>query len=447
MLDKYLLAARSDIPRLITALAEWTSCMLSLALLPRRPWVKGWRMAACAGFLLLVLISFLIMTEGSVLLLWFPCMVAAFLIMCLFMMTVLNLGFPGIVYRTCTGFLLAELAASLTWQICSYARFISGIESLPLETVILFSVFLLVYGVFTLIIRRYMIGRNPIELTWKDTFPQIILTLIIFVFSNLSFVMPRTPFTSQTMSDIHNLRTLTDLAGLAIIFAVMTRLYDLRAERELIEIGNILKGQYETYRSYQESIDLINMKYHDLKHQLDGLRGETDPEKRREWIDAMDRELQDYRPERQTGSPVLDTILSGKMVRVRNSRITFTCVADGKLLDFIHVIDLCTIFGNALDNAIEAAALVEDAERRMVHMSVSRKKNFLMITLRNTTDGELELRPDGNPATTKADAFSHGYGLKSIRQAVSKYGGTAEFGIRDGFFTLQIMIPIPQDRV
>ena len=275
MLDKYLLATRSDIPRLITALAEWTSCMLSLALLPRRPWVKGWRMAACAGFLLLVLISFLILTEGSVLLLWFPCMVAAFLIMCLFMMTVLDLGFPGIVYRTCTGFLLAELAASLAWQICSYARFISGIESLPLETVILFSVFLLVYGVFTLIIRRYMIGRNPIELTWKDTFPQIILTLIIFVFSNLSFVMPRTPFTSQTMSDIHNLRTLTDLAGLAIIFAVMTRLYDLRAERELIEIGNILKGQYETYRSYQESIDLINMKYHDLKHQLDGLRGET----------------------------------------------------------------------------------------------------------------------------------------------------------------------------
>ena len=119
-------------------------------------------------------------------------------------------------------------------------------------------------------------------------------------------------------------------------------------------------------------------------------------------------------------------------MRVRNSRITFTCVADGKLLDFIHVIDLCTIFGNALDNAIEAAALVEDAERRMVHMSVSRKKNFLMITLRNTT---------------KADAFSHGYGIKSIRQAVSKYGGTAEFGIRDGFFTLQIMIPIPQDRV
>lgn len=307
--------------------------------------------------------------------------------------------------------------------------------------------FALTFGVCRTIYRQYIKDRPPLEITWKDALPQVILTLVIFVLSNLSFVLPHSPFTSQGLMDIHNLRTVTDLAGIAVIYAFMSRLYDLRAERELLETGNILKAQYETYRSYQESIDLINMKYHDLKHQLDGLRGETDPAKREAWIDAMEEELKVYRPERQTGSPVLDTILSGKMVRLHNSRITLTCVADGKLLDFLHVMDICTIFGNALDNAIEAAALVEEEDRRMVHMSVSRKKQFLMITVRNTMEGDLLLGQDGDPLTTKKDRLYHGFGLKSIRQSVSKYGGTAQFGQKDGFFTLQIMIPIPGDRL
>ena len=447
MLENYMTAASSDIPRLLTALAEWCSCMICLSLFAGRLRIRGFRLFVWSAALLLALSFFLVLTEGSLLLLWFPCMVGAFLIIYLFLSLLLIMPAPGILYRTCMTFLVSELAASLAWQIVSYGRMISGSPHIGLEVPVMILTFALTFGVCRTIYRQYIKDRPPLEITWKDALPQVILTLVIFVLSNLSFVLPHSPFTSQGLMDIHNLRTVTDLAGIAVIYAFMSRLYDLRAERELLETGNILKAQYETYRSYQESIDLINMKYHDLKHQLDGLRGETDPAKREAWIDAMEEELKVYRPERQTGSPVLDTILSGKMVRLHNSRIPLTCVADGKLLDFLHVMDICTIFGNALDNAIEAAALVEEEDRRMVHMSVSRKKQFLMITVRNTMEGDLLLGQDGDPLTTKKDRLYHGFGLKSIRQSVSKYGGTAQFGQKDGFFTLQIMIPIPGDRL
>ena len=445
MLDKYMSSVSPDIPRLLTALAEWCACMVCLSLFPRRRRVRGLTLAAWSFFLLLVLVCFLVLTEGSVLLLWFPCMVGVFLIMFLFLSLTLDLPAPDVVYRTCMSFMVSELAASLTWQIDSYGRMITGRVIPAAETAITVLAFALVFGVCQTISCQYIKNRAPLEITWRDCLPQVILTLVIFSASNLSFVLPHTPFTSQGLRDIHNLRTAIDLAGVAIIYAFMSRLYDLRAERELLETGNILKAQYETYRSYQESIDLINMKYHDLKHQLDGLRGETDPVKREAWIDAMEEELRAYKPERQTGSPVLDTILSGKMVRLHNSKITFTCVADGKLLDFLHVMDICTIFGNALDNAIEAAALVEEEDRRMVHMSVSRKKQFLMITVRNTMEGSLNMGPEGEPLTTKQDTRYHGFGLKSIRQSAAKYGGTIHFEQKEGFFTLQILIPIPRD--
>ena len=98
-----------------------------------------------------------------------------------------------------------------------------------------------------------------------------------------------------------------------------------------MNINAMLKAQYEHYRNYQESIDLINYKYHDLKHQLAGLRAEADPEKRAAWIDAMSKELQAYKPETQTGNRVLDGILDQKMPLIRNNKIKFTCVADGKV--------------------------------------------------------------------------------------------------------------------
>ena len=65
----------------------------------------------------------------------------------------------------------------------------------------------------------------------------------------------------------------------------------------------VLKSQYEQYRNYLNSIEMINIKYHDLKHQLAGLRAEIDPEKRTEWIDRMSREVQAYKPEQETGNP------------------------------------------------------------------------------------------------------------------------------------------------
>lgn len=217
-----------------------------------------------------------------------------------------------------------------------------------------------------------------LEISVKELYSTLLIVLSAFMLSNLSFVYRNTPFSGSIATDIFTIRTLVDFGGLAILYAYQSLRHEVGAEKELSKIQSILTAQYDSYRNYQEVTDLINMKYHDLKHQIAGLRAEQDPEKRSKWIDQMEDELAAYQPERQTGNQVLDGVLDGKMPLIRNAGIAFTCVADGELLKFIHVTDICTIFGNALDNAIEYVSMISDPEKKLSIWKFLRESSLCM---------------------------------------------------------------------
>ncbi|MFR7573783.1 MAG: ATP-binding protein, partial [Blautia faecis] len=134
----------------------------------------------------------------------------------------------------------------------------------------------------------------------------------------------------------------------------------------------------------------------------------------------MEDEIRAVRSTEQDRNKVLDTVLTSKSLYCAKHGITFTCVADGTLLDFMDIMDICSIFGNALDNAIECELKIPDKEKRLIHVSVSKQKNFLLLRFENYYDTELNYQ-GGAFITTKRDKEFHGYGLKSIRYTVNKY--------------------------
>lgn len=77
----------------------------------------------------------------------------------------------------------------------------------------------------------------------------------------------------------------------------------------------------------------------------------------------MEKEIAAFENISRTGNHVLDTILAAKIFHCRKNHIQITCVADGKLLDYMHVTDICSIFGNALDNAIEHVIMIPDPKK------------------------------------------------------------------------------------
>ena len=107
----------------------------------------------------------------------------------------------------------------------------------------------------------------------------------------------------------------------------------------------------------------------------------------------------------------------------------------------LHVTDLCTIFGNALDNAIESVSFVKDEEKRLVHLSVSRQKQFIYIRIENYCENDLQIGKDSLPITSKQHPKEHGYGMKSMKQSVEKYGGSMAYCLKENWFELTILIP------
>ena len=97
-------------------------------------------------------------------------------------------------------------------------------------------------------------------------------------------------------------------------------------------------------------------------------------------------------------------------------------MADGKALDFIDTLDLYSIFGNIIDNAIESVVQLKDEEQRIIGITVSSDGNFLCIHTENYYSHPLSLS-DGLPETTKGDNSYHGYGMNSVRMLIEKYGG------------------------
>ena len=264
-----------------------------------------------------------------------------------------------------------------------------------------------------------------------------------FFVSNLSFVYSNTPFSSSFITEIYNTRTLVDLAGLVILCAYHLQRQQLHTQRELDAIQNILQTQYQQYQQSKESIDLINRKYHDLKHQIALLRSEGDAARRSAYLDQMEGEIRSYEAQNKTGSSVLDTVLTSKSLSCVQDHIQLTCVADGSLLSFLEVMDICTIFGNALDNAMESVRTIPQEEKRLIHVTVSARKGFVFLRFENYCEQDL-IFSDGLPVTTKGDGDYHGYGLKSVRYTAQKYGGSLSVSLKDNWFELDVLIPQPR---
>lgn len=427
-----------DIPRFHTALAEWLACVIFI--LPLRKRFNKIQTMAVMAVALVVQSIFLILTDDLAIFWWIPCMITAVVLMVLFLYGCLSVGLTDIAYYGMIAFVAAEFMASFEWQVtCFVSR--NEMPQIWLQALML----TLIYGGTSVLLYMLFHAHLPqdgkMNISQKEYFSGLLIAAAVFAVSNLSYITVNTPFSGRYSFDIANIRTIVDLGGIAILYAHLTQCCEMRVRKELEAVQNVLQNQYVQYKQSRESIDLINYKYHDLKHQIAVLRSEEDPGKRAAFLDRMENEIRQYEAQNKTGNTVLDTVLTTKSLYCSKHGITFTCVADGTLLEFMDTMDICSIFGNALDNAIECEIKIPDKEKRLIHVSVSRQKNFLIIIFENYYENELKYQ-EGNPVTTKKEKAYHGYGLKSIRYTVNKYDGAVNIDARDNWFQLKILIPM-----
>lgn len=427
-----------DIPRIYTAFAQWGACMVYIFLLKRKRNPPG---LGAAAILFLILQSLLLVcTEHVPTWLWLPVMAAAACSLYGMISVSCRESRTNRIYAASCAFLLSEFAASFEWVIYYHFRYVSGIESPFLEYGLVAGIYGALFAGIWFAERSLLNRGSELYVSKQEMFSAIAIVISIFLFSNLSYVFPNTPFSSQSFYDSFKLRAFINLLGLGLILIFQLNMRERSLLKESYAMNAVLRCQYDRYLNHQESMELVNLKYHDLKHQITALRMETDEKKREQWLDSMEQELDSYKNIVDSGNPVLDVLLESKLMQAKKHHIEITCVADGKLLDFMYVTDICTIFGNALDNAIEAELLEPEENKRMIHVSISSQRQFVFIKVENYISRSVPVSK-GLPGTTKADKKNHGYGLKSIRRSAEKYQGNMTVKINANWFVLNVMIP------
>ena len=233
--------------------------------------------------------------------------------------------------------------------------------------------------------------------------------------------------------------TISLLLSVLALLISMCQLREAESIKQNEITQQLLHNERKRYALEKETVETINIKCHDIRHQIaaleqSGMAYQRELRKIGELVDIYDCGL-------KTENTAMDLILSSKSMACSGKGITLTCVADGRKLDFMADSDLYALFGNILDNAIEAVEQISDAEMRLITLTVQARQGFLFINAENYYSGELCFER-GLPQTTKADKQYHGFGMRSIQLLTEKYGGDLQIRAEDGIYTLSIMLPL-----
>ena len=428
-------------PGIYYALSYWISTMGFLYRFPGRK--RGWRPFLVQMGTLLWLGFFMTITHGARLALFVPFVSLDFLSIFLMVCLCCSGELPQLFYLSIRAFMFGELTASLEWQLFYYGLTVLGMP-LNMRTNLLFLVptHTVMFLAAWILESRVDRGQEPLRLRWSEAVLLFLIQIFFYAVSNISFVLSNTPFTTQHTAEIFIIRTLADFAGVGISFFYHLLMRQTQARGEAEHMRQLLEMQYANYRQSEESIAVVNRKYHDLKHQIALLRSGVRDEEKLAYLDQMEEEIRQYEAQNKTGNGILDTILAGKALVCQEKGISLNIVADGEALSFLHPMDVSSLFGNLLDNAIEGASTLPEKNERQILLRVSRQKGFLHIGTENRFAGELRMR-NGLPLTTKEDAVYHGFGLRSIKSAAEKYGGSMRVRARNGWFSVNLLIPVP----
>lgn len=329
------------------------------------------------GIMLYTLMS---VTQDISIFLFIPFMMFYFFMMWITIYMNCRYDIPTSLYFTARSFIMGEFIASFEWWIFYYVTYF---KILPVNVFTNCLVLVVVDGVcivvFYFLEKRNRTANNNFQINQGEMVSGFVITLAVFIISNLSYLLRNANVADVVLSQLFLIRTLVDLGGVAILYAYHVQLADLTVRYEVERLQDMLEMQYHNYEMLEQSVNIVNQKYHDLKYQIAVLKAEASAEQSLAYLEQMEQDIKAYEAQNKTGNHILDTILTGKTLYCQSNWIELTSVCDGEALSFMEPMDISTLFGNMIDNAIESVIKIEKKERRLIHLAVVKQKNFLRM--------------------------------------------------------------------
>lgn len=228
---------------------------------------------------------------------------------------------------------------------------------------------------------------------------------------------------------------------ISTIFLFFAYSHQVKKERQTIQIQSEL-SRLQTEQSYYQILDQQNQQLmiyaHDAKKHLAAIQALNEDPEIGSYVTKLSEQLKDYSRSRNSGNKLLDVMLHKYEIDCKMRSISFEYDVKVCNLSQLEDIDLVAILGNLLDNAVTAA---EKSEEKWIVLNTVHRNAYSVIILSNSCDTQPK-RSGNRLLSTKSNVNFHGFGLKSVAKAISKYQGDFEWSYDSGkhTFTITVMI-------
>lgn len=233
---------------------------------------------------------------------------------------------------------------------------------------------------------------------------------------------------------------LNGLVCFLIIYSFFNSTVRAKAKNELRVMEKMLDEQAKQYQISKDIIDMINIKCHDIRHQIKNIASNKETISEEELCE-INKDIRVFETRIKSGNPSLDIVLQEKLLLCMKDNIHFDIMVSAEKMAFITESDIYSLFGNLLENAIEASKKIEDINKREIRIRIKEELGLLLVDVSNNYQGQIKME-EGNPVTSKGNKSFHGFGTKSIKYIVHKYGGNLIINTDDLIYKVTIAFPI-----
>ncbi len=215
-----------------------------------------------------------------------------------------------------------------------------------------------------------------------------------------------------------------------------------KLEKQKYELKRLSDRYGYQQEKYMEAVGVwnsIRKVQHDIKNHLIAIKGELDAdnvEECKQYVSSLIPQTEQMGKLIKSDNNILDYLINSKLCDLKNTQVIVSGVV-GDLSD-ISDRDLVSIFGNIIDNAVEA---ISGLEEKRIELLFNRHEDNRLIVCKNTI-GKSVLESNSELKTTKSDISSHGLGHIIVEETVSKLGGMIEYTEDSDMFIVQIILPV-----
>lgn len=203
----------------------------------------------------------------------------------------------------------------------------------------------------------------------------------------------------------------------------------------------LIQGQNTLYRQQMEQNELFEYyerRIHDMKHMLLFTRQCLETGDFEQALDSIKRTQEKVQGRKVwTGYQKIDFVMNSKQQEIEELGIEVILEIEMCSIP-MDSLDFSVVFGNLLDNAIEAVRWCKEGERKICIGLKNMNDTFQMMIYNNSN--QMPIVEKGIFRTTKEEKNLHGWGIKNVRMIVEKYDGELKFQYDDKSFEVKIIL-------